>query len=368
MKKRILHLQLLPLMSGVQKFSIHLLEGLPEDDYEVFVASRAGGLFVEAVQERGWNYLAIRSFRHPISAWDILSFIELFLLCRKYHFDIVHTNSSKPGLLGRIAARLAGVPLVLHSIHGTAFQPHQSRFVYRMYMMLEKLGNRFSDFTIFVNHSDRLKCLELRLLPEHKAITIYNALDSVAMLAKEPRKPEQDSFVIGSTIRFSDQKNVINLTIAACKACHLNDLLKFIILGDGEHYSLCKSIVASHRLNERILLPGWDSDVAPWLKTFDAFILYSRWEAMPYSIIEAMHASLPIIGSDIPSIRELVNDSVGWLVPLDDEKALVSTMIAVAESPSTAVKKGTKAAQRVSELCDYSMMIEAYRKIYENRI
>ncbi|MCK9333682.1 MAG: glycosyltransferase [Candidatus Cloacimonetes bacterium] len=366
MKIRILHLQLLPLMSGVQRFSIHLLEGLPARDYEIYVASKPGGPFVDAIQQRGWTYLPIRSFRHAISPTDLISFGEILYLCIKYRFDIVHTNSSKPGLLGRIAARIAGIPLIVHSIHGTAFQDYQSPLVYRGYMMLEKLANHCSDYSIFVNNSDRLKCLQLGLLPERKAITIYNALrPDVTENSSGQRDPK--SFTIGSTIRFSEQKNVVNLTIAACKACTMNDKLKFILLGDGEHFSLCKSIVHSHRLSQRIILPGWDSDVKPWLKVFDAFILYSRWEAMPYSIIEAMHAGLPIIGSDIPSIRELVDDSVGWLVRLNDHDMLVSTMIDVASDPSGAKLKGTAAAKKVVQISDYNSMITSYRNIYEGK-
>ncbi|HOA29209.1 MAG: glycosyltransferase family 4 protein [Candidatus Cloacimonetes bacterium] len=366
MKKRLLHLQLLPLLSGVQRFSLNLLEALPRDDYEIYVASAPGGPFVDAVQEHGWNYLPIRSFRHPISPWDILSFIEIYLLCRKYSFDIVHTNSSKPGLLGRIAARLAKVPLVLHTSHGTSFQPHQPALLRGFYAQMEKLGNRFGDYNIFVNHSDRLKCLEMGLLPDSKAITIYNAMAEDKLEPHQKSVKDDSSFIIGSTIRFSDQKNVIKLILAACKACARSEQLKFIILGDGEHFELCKSLVATNHLNERIILPGWDSDVAPWLAKFDAFTLYSRWEAMPFSIIEAMHASLPIIGSDILSIRELVDDSVGWLVPLDDEDALINTLIYVASNPEIAYEKGDQARVRIRSLCYYPTMISAYRRIYES--
>lgn len=365
MKIRILHLQLLPLLSGVQRFSLHLLKGLPQDRYEIYVASAQGGPFVDEVKAQGWNYLPIRSFRHPISPSDLLSFIEIWHYCRKYQFDIVHTNSSKPGLLGRIAAYLAGIPLIVHSMHGTAFQPHQSKAVYWLYVSLEKLGNYFSDYTIFVNHSDRLLCLKMGLLPASKALTIYNAMPPEDTPAQFRTRKSSKDFIIGSTIRFSNQKNVINLIIAACKACGAQPNLKFIILGDGEHYPLCKSIVASHRLNDRILFPGWDSDVNPWLTVFDAFILYSRWEAMPYSIIEAMHAGLPIIGSAIPSIQELVDDTVGWVVALDDPDALISTLLKVASSAGTARQKGDLARQKVKSLCDYPTMISSYRRIYE---
>ncbi len=365
MKKRLLHLQLLPLMSGVQRFSLHLLSALPKDEYEVYVASAPGGPFVDAVKTRGWNYLPIRSLRHPISPWDIVSFLEIYLLFRRYRFDIVHTNSSKTGLLGRIAARMAGVPLVVHTSHGTSFQPHHPAPLYRLYAFLEKLGNRFGDYNIFVNHSDRLKCLEMGLLPESKAITIYNAMPEDSFKHIQRTRGDDSSFIIGSTIRFSEQKNVINLILAACKACARFEQLKFIILGDGEHFALCKRIVASHRLTERIILPGWDSEVTPWLGTFDASILFSRWEAMPFSIIEAMHASLPVIGSDIPSIRELVDDSVGWLVPLDDEEALITTLITVASSPEIAREKGKMAQTKIRCMCSYPTMISSYRRIYE---
>jgi glycosyltransferase involved in cell wall biosynthesis len=154
---------------------------------------------------------------------------------------------------------------------------------------------------------------------------------------------------------------------ALCKAARQSDKLKFIILGDGEHLQLCRSIVASYRLSDRILLPGWDSDVAPWLKLFDVFILYSRWEAMPFSIIEAMYAGLPVIGSTIPSIAEFVNDEVGWLLALDDEEALISTLISLPEHPDIIRDKGKKALAWVKQISNYPSMIAAYRDVYEGR-
>ncbi|MDD3534599.1 MAG: glycosyltransferase [Candidatus Cloacimonetes bacterium] len=363
MKKRLLHLQLLPLMSGVQRFSLHLLEGLPENEYEIFVAGKAGGEFVAAVKERGWQFIPIYTFRHAISPLDLLSFIEIYWLLKRHKIDIIHTNSSKPGLLGRLAARLARVPLILFTSHGTAFQPHQKQIVQKFYEQMERLGHWAGDYAVFVNNSDRIKSLKLGLLPREKAFTIYNAQKELRL--SPTAKKDEESFVIGSTIRFSTQKNVINLITGICKACRLCPTLKFIILGDGEHYALCKSIVESYRLSERILLPGWDSEVSPWLAVFDAFILYSRWEAMPFSIIEAMQAALPVIGSDIPSIRELVDSEVGWILPLDDERAFIQGLTGIASDKEIARQKGQKALKKVKELCDYGRMVDGYRALYE---
>ncbi len=365
MKKKLLHLQLLPLMSGVQRFSLHLLDGLPASEYDIYVACKPGGEFVDAVLERGWNYLPIKTLRHPISALDALAFVELLSIMRRYKFDIVHTNSSKPGLLGRLAARICRVPKIVHTIHGTSYQEFQSPGLQRFYMLMEKLGNRLGDFTVFVNNSDREKCLELGLAEASKAFSIFNAMVPESIPAPADKQRSPDAVTIGSTIRFSEQKNVIALITAACKACHAEPRLRFIILGDGEHYALCRSIVASHRLNESIMLPGWDSEVAPWLALFDAFILYSRWEAMPYSIIEAMQTGLPVIGSAIPSISEFVDAQSGWLVPLYDEPALVSTLLEIARDPGQISIKGKYAREHIATISSYPNMVSAYRKLYE---
>jgi len=366
--KKLLHLQLLPLMSGVQRFSLYLLDGLDKNEFEIYVACKPGGEFVTAIQAAGYHYLPLPSFRHPISPCDPLTFLHLLWLFKKHRFDIVHTHSSKPGLLGRLAARLCKVPLIVHTAHGTAFQESQKPLTYKLFTLLEAWGNRLGHKTVFVNNSDRLKCLELGLLTEKQASTVFNALpdqqdEALEYISNARKIPEQD-IIVGSTLRFSDQKNVISLIRAACMACHQAPNLRFIILGDGDHYSLCRAIVQTNGLGERILLPGWDSEVIPWLKIFHAFVLYSRWEAMPFSVIEAMFSGLPVIGSAIPSISELVDPETGYLVPLDAEQQLADTLIQLANDFAPAFQKGKKAHTRIKKLCNYHAMVRSYRDIY----
>lgn len=367
MKKRILHLQLLPLLSGVQRFSLHLLDGLPKDKYEIFVAGKAGGEFDKAVKGRGWSFIPIKSLVHPISPLDILALLEIFYILKRYRFDIVHTNSSKPGLLGRLAAYLAKTPKIVHTVHGTSYQEHQKWLTKRLYMSLEKLGNSLGHSTVFVNDSDREGMLKLGLIRKEKALSIFNAMPDEAGYTEPVKKEIQpDEIIIGSTLRFSRQKNVIRLISAIAKAAKQERRLKFIILGDGEHLSLCQRIVASHRQTDKVILPGWDSDVMPWLKLFDAFILYSRWEAMPFSIIEAMRQKLPVIGSDIPSISELVNEDNGWLVPLDDEDKLIKTLVSLADKRDEIREKGENAYRFIRQKCDYQKMVSSYIQVYES--
>jgi glycosyltransferase involved in cell wall biosynthesis len=370
--KKLLHMQLLPLLSGVQNFSLHLLDGLPEDEFEIWVAGKSGGEFVEAVRRRGYRFVAIPGLRRQISALDLVSFVWILWFLARQRFDIVHTNTSKIGLLGRLAARLAGIPLIVHTAHGSPFQDHQSFPVKTFYKAMECFGNALGHRTVFVCESDRQRYIRMGLAATDKSDTIYNAIppelrDRLAKVAEARReKAPGDGFVIGSTLRFSYQKNAVNLVAVACRACQEAPNLRFVFLGEGENLPLCKQMVRSHDLNGRILFPGWDTDIASWLAGFDAFVLYSRWESQPFSIIEAVHSGLAVIGSDIPSIGELVDGSCGWLVPLGDHKALVRTFTEASRDPRVAREKGLAAAARIRELCDYRKMVQGYLNIYRS--
>jgi len=366
--KKVLHIQLLPILSGVQRFSLHLLDGLDSNEFDVQVACKPNGEFVDEIKARGYQYLPLPTFRHQICFGDILTFFHLLYIIKKHRFDIVHTNASKPGFLGRLAARLGKVPLIIHTTHTFPFLEQQKPITYKFFTTLERIGNRLGDYNVFVNNSDRLKSLKMGLIKPEKATTIYNALPptlaaALQEIAQNRKKPEQE-IIIGSTLRFCPQKNVINLITASCNACLQEQKLKFIYLGEGEYYELCKAIIHSYGLDERILLPGWDKNVLPWLKVFNVFVLYSRWEAMPFSIIEAMHSGLPIIVSDLPSLLELVDSQTGYIVPLDNNAELAKTFIEIAQDFETAYQKGKEAAKKIAAICSYEKMVNAYRELY----
>jgi glycosyltransferase involved in cell wall biosynthesis len=294
MKKKLLHLQLLPLLSGVQNFSLHLLDGLSRDEFDIWIACKPGGEFVPALKARGYSYIPLPSFVLPISPLDLITFLHLLLIFRREKFDIVHTHASKPGLLGRIAAKLCGVPLVLHTFHVTAFQDYQSWPVHRFFRAMDWLGNRFCDLGIFVNNSAREQCIEYGVISPITSCSIYNAIADAMRCQLEPlaqnRKPAKGMITIGSTFRFTTQKNVLQILRCACQLCKEQKQLRFIFVGDGEDYPACRQMVQESGMGERILLPGWDTGIAAYLKIFDLFIMFSNWEAQPFSVIEAMYA------------------------------------------------------------------------------
>ncbi|MDZ4121644.1 MAG: glycosyltransferase, partial [Candidatus Cloacimonadaceae bacterium] len=174
--KKILFLQLLPILSGVQNFMLHLIDGLDRAEYEIHVASFPGPDLQEALRQRNITHIPLPWIRREISLWDPICLLHLIYIINKNAYDVVHTNSSKPGFLGRIAASLCKTPIIVHTAHGTPFRDDQNPLVKRLYISLEALANRYCHKVVFVNHADRLRYLEMQIIQEAKATTIYNAL------------------------------------------------------------------------------------------------------------------------------------------------------------------------------------------------
>jgi len=280
----------------------------------------------------------------------------------------VHTHSSKPGLLGRMAARLAGVPLVIHTGHGAPFHALMPLYEKKFYMQLEKLSALFSHRMVFVNNYHREFYIEHKLIPADKAITIYNAPDpklqaEIEQLCK-PKLSMKKVITIGTLGRFSPAKNIIMMVTAAIRVCKERSDVQFIFAGDGELLELCRKMVKTNDLVDRILLPGWQKDIASQLSEYDILLQYSDYEGLPISIIEAMYAGLPIIGSDIPPIAELVDITCGWLIKPHQLDLLTSELHKIIDARDCYQEKGETGRKKIRELCSYENFLSGYLSLY----
>ena len=361
-KKKLLHIQLLPLLSGAQNVMLNILSNLNRDKYEIFVISRPNGPLVEKLEEMKIKHLAIDSLHREISLQDLKAYVEIFRLCKKYEFDIVHTHSAKPGFVGRIAARMAGVKKIIHTSHGYPFNRFQPIFVQFLYKILEAFAGMFCDYMVFVNNSDREMAIKNKLISKKKALTIYNGIDSSESY---PRQRKSNRFVIGSSFRFWEQKNPIQTVEIAIKVCQKNSIIDFIFLGSGDLLEKCKELVCEASLEKRILFPGWQTDVLNWLKQFDTFLLFSKWEGLPISILEAMSIGLPIITSDINGNNELVSEQNGLLFKLNEVDKLIETLISLPKRKEELIVWGNQSQLIVENKFSMKKFINSYKSIYD---
>ncbi len=366
MKKiKLLHIQLLPVIAGAQNVMLKILENLEREKYDIFVISKPGGPLLKKLAEMKIEHIPVKSLRRKISILDIKAFFDIFRICRNYKFDIVHTHSSKTGFLGRIAARLAGVEKIIHTSHGFPFNEFQSLPTRLFYMLCETFAAFFCDRVVFVNQHDRDYAVKHKLVAAKKAITIFNG---IKLPEKIKTKKNSDRFLIGSSFRFWQQKNPLQTIEAAISVCQKNPVIDFIFLGDGELLSECKEMVFKADLSNRIKFPGWVENVSEHLNEFDVFLLYSKWEGLPVSILEAMSFGLPIIASDIVGNRELVDEGNGRLICLNQVDKLVELLITLPTRNSELKKWGKESRKRVEKKFSVEEFSKEYKKVYETKI
>lgn len=357
---KILQIQLLPLLYGAQIVMLRLIRNMPEHKFEVL--SLPGEPLTSTIKAAGCQHKTITSLRRELSIWDIKALFDIYRVCKKGRYDIVHTHSAKTGFLGRIAARLAGTPKIIHTVHGFPFHDFQHSLVRFFYMNLERLAAKFCDHVVFVNDYERQIAIGKRILPADKALTIYNGVELMDCHQKESM---DERFNIGSIGRFCKQKNSVNVIKTAIEVCKLNDKLEFTFLGDGELLQKCRKLVADAGLTDRIKLLGWQNDTQKWLCNFDLFLLFSRWEGLPLSILEAMAAGLPIVASDIKGNNELVSDENGVLLPIDALDKLKDTLVGISEKREQLKKWGRRSREIVQKKFSIKKCVDEYQRLYE---
>lgn len=334
------HLQLLPLLSGVQTVTLEEFVSLDREKYRPVLICKEPGPLTEAVQKEGVASHYVQDLVRPIAPRkDWRAFMGLLNTLRALKPHILHTHSSKTGMLGRLAARMAGVPVVVHTVHGFAFPFASSRLVYSIYFLVEFIGARFCDALIVLNESDRRIAVDQLKMKADKVRLIPNGvrLQGLARAKGEARsrirqavfEADDETLCVGMVGRLWRQKNPGCLLEAAKKVlARAERPVKFFFIGDGElREELDQSIVAAG-LQGRITVLGWRTDVPRLLSALDIFVLPSRWEGMPLAILEAMASGLAVVVSDIPGNHDLVEHEVdGLLFESEDADGLAGQLL-----------------------------------------
>lgn len=367
-KIKILHLQLFPLLSGVQNMMIQLLSALNQEKYDIFVVSRSDGPLVKKVIENNWTHIPLDTLVRNLSFSDFKSAWKFYKILKDIKPDIVHTHSSKTGFIGRIVAKIAKVPLIIHTAHGFSFHPYQKPITRIFYSILESFASFFADYNIFVNIFEKELAIHKLGFNQDKTMTIYNG---VKPYHKQKQYPEDflsnDTLKIISVLRFSEQKNIVSTIEQAIKVVKKIDNVTFTFLGDGELLEVCKNIINSNSVQDKIILGGWSFNVLDTLLEYDVFLLNSLWEGLPISILEAMSVGLPVICSNIKGNNELVDDSNGWLTEIYDLNALEKVVLEILADKNILVQKGRESLKKVTTLFHEEFFINEYQKLYEMR-
>jgi len=374
MKKiKILHIQVLPIMSGVQKAMIDILERLDRRKYDINILCNAQGDLTEVAAKLNINFIILPELRREINPFfDIITFIKLFRLIKVNHFVLVHTHSSKSGFVGRLAARAAGVKCIVHTVQGFAFHEYSSKLVIFIIGLMEKIAGIITDRIIFVNHHDRVVAAQMNLAPTHKMVTIPNGIDlsvfnhqKKMIDSKKLIGFEKNGSVVGMVARLWEQKFPQDFIRAIPAIVQERPDTKFLVIGDGHLKNEMKQLSHELKISNNVLFLGWRKDVQDLLKILDVFVLTSLWEGLSVSILEAMASGKPVVTTNIKGNKELVIDGeTGFLVPPKKPEQISEKVLTLLRNRTLAQKMGLKGYQRVKKYFNIQDTVDKINQEY----
>ena len=332
-----------------------------------------GSLEQKAV-ERGADLRRIRWLVREISPVnDFRAVVSLIRLIRAEKPDIVYTHTSKAGIVGRIAARIARVKVIIHEPHGHIFTGYYGKFKSSIFVGLERWFGRYANRLVMLTENERTDHLHYRIAPEDKFITIHSGVDYVPMLndnselgaLRTPLCIGRDAKVIGTLGRLVEVKGQIYLIDAMPAILSRVPNAHLVLIGSGPLQEELQCRATGLGVSANVHFAGYRKDVTACLKDIDLFVLPSLNEGMGRVLVEAMVMRLPVVASDVCGIKDLVHDGRnGRLVPAEDPKAIAEAVTEILIDPDLARRMGDEGYSVVVPDYGVETMLDQIQRMY----
>lgn len=363
-KTKILYVITQSEFGGAQRYVLDLASHLPKDTYEPVIAcGEGGGELTHRAAERGIPTHPLRSVGRAINPLrDSAGFFELLTLFRKERPGVVHLNSSKIGILGAVAAKIARVPKTVFTAHGLVFHEPLPRWQKIFYRLLEQSARPFRDAIITVSNADRESALRYRLAKPERIVHIPNGIGHIEFFDRTHARAALEQKIgrtlpqriIGTIANFYPTKGLPYLLAALHEVRRAHPDVIAVIIGEGDERPRLESLIERNNLRNTVILAGAFPNAAQCLKAFDLFVLPSLKEGWPYVVLEAMAAQVPIVATRAGGIPEMLDPDRGFLVPPADPTALASAIEQTLANPA----EGAAAARRAHETVRHNFTLD----------
>jgi glycosyltransferase involved in cell wall biosynthesis len=363
-------------LGGAQEVAMQVVSSLDRRRFRPVLIAGPGGLLTEEAHAlEGVEVRLIPSLVRDIQPiHDLRALWELVAMFRRLRPKIVHTHSSKAGILGRLAAWLAGVPCILHTIHGYGVTPAQPLWLQHMVIKLERMVGRVTTHWIAVSKADRLQGLEWELFSASKVSVVRPGIDPTAFAARmEPAERDRlraalgvgpEQLLVGTVSCLKPQKSPEDFIRVAALVCQRMPAARCVLVGDGALRPQIEAMIRAQGLQDRVALLGWRRDVASLLKAFDVFILTSQWEGLPCAMLEARASRIPIVATRVGGSAEAIIEGIhGTLCPAGDVRAMANRVCQILgdERLRAELRNGT---QELPEEFTIQETVKQYQSLY----
>jgi len=343
--------------AGAGAVALRGAQGLDPDRFEVRFLVGRGDRLIEEAARAGFDIRVEPTLRSSIAPRDETRALRRISdLLRREHVDVVHTHSAKAGVIGRLAARQARVPRIVHTYHGFPFHEFQSPLKRAVYVDIERHLGRFTDVGLCVGSGVAVEAVRRRLIAPERIGTIEVAVDddtatprtpSSRMTARARLGLPVNAVVVGAVGRLAYQKAPEDFV----RALSLSSTpgVVGVWIGSGEREALVRRAIEQARPVVPVILAGERSDVSELLPALDVFALPSRYEGVPVAIVEAMRAGVPVVATAVNAVSDVVVPGVsGLLVPPQEPRMLADAIDHLLADPELARAMAVEAQRRLA--------------------
>jgi glycosyltransferase involved in cell wall biosynthesis len=376
---KVLHLiTYFPIFHGAQENTCLTVNYHEKSRYDAWLGTQPGGTLLSSVQ--GDVHLALiphlQRAIHPVK--DARAFWEIYWLCRRERFTIVHTHISKAGVLGRLAAWLAGTPIIVHTVHTISFQASESRWVNRFYLWLEKLCAPITSKFLVVSQLNTDKHLQARIGTPGQYQVVYSGVDVERMQALR-YGPETVRANFGVPAghrlvvwigRLAYQKDPQNFVRAAAAVCREIPDVTCLMVGDGPLRAEVEALIEDLGMRGRIIITGFRDDAPEVLAAASLLAHSSRFEGMGRVISEAMLLGVPVAGTAVDGVVEAVESGRrgGLLSPPEEPEQLAAAMRRLLEDPALVEQLTTEGRTWAWARFDAREMVRQIESVYAHEL
>jgi len=364
-------------LGGAQEVALYATSHLDRSKYRAVLIAGPGGLLTEEARQLSHVDVhivpALARTIHFVG--DIAALVNLIALFRRLRPQVVHTHSSKAGILGRWAAWFAGTPVIVHTIHGYGITPAQPLWLQQILILVERITGLVTTHWIAVSQADLDRGRSWGLF-RHNVSLVRPGIDPASFLEGAGLSDTErirlelgvgaGSRLVGTVACLKPQKAPEDFVAVAKRVVAVLPDVRFLLVGDGDMRASIETLIDRQGLRDHVYLVGWRRDVSAVMQALDVFLLTSHWEGLPRVLIEARAVGLPVVATNVGGAAEVVDhEQVGVLCRVGDIEGLATAVLRVLSNQ--AASANVKLKQRASLPREFHIdeMVTQYERLYE---
>jgi glycosyltransferase involved in cell wall biosynthesis/folate-dependent phosphoribosylglycinamide formyltransferase PurN len=375
---KVLHIITRLIKGGAQENTLLTVLGLREKGYDVMLLSGPSegpeGEIESYARAMAVNLAIIPELVRPIDPWkDLVSLVKIFYFIKGHRFDIVHTHTSKAGIIGRLAAKFAGVPVIVHTPHGHIFHSYFRPLKTWLLLLVEKICASMCDKIITLTDKCKAEHINLRIAWPEKFVTIHSGIRLERFLS---RSFEADRIraelnipagrkIAGTVARLEPVKGIEYLIDSMKDVLSAMSDVHFLIVGDGSQRKYLQRKARELGIEENVTFTGIREDVPRLISIMDLFVLPSLNEGMGRVLVEAGMMAKPVVATNVSGIPELIDHTqTGLLVEPANAKQLAEGIVELLTNPQKARYMGENAKLRMRDNYSADKMVDKIERLY----